>query len=319
MALANSHEAVIHAPVNERLFRDFHANCHEGVLHTPENERFCRDFHAKAMAGWLLSAIRGWFVQGRSRGHWPLVFLLALPLPSASQAATAFSLEHQGIKFDVFRLDQAEAQRLRFFWKRPDGSAYATLYALRQDLAARGEELVFAINGGIYARDRVPLGLYIENGQTLTPLNAGQGGGNFFLKPNGIFYITDQGARVVVTEAYHPAAKVRQALQSGPMLVIDGQLHPRFLPGYESRYVRNGVGVDRQGRVVFAISDGDTNFHDFGTLFRDRLDCPNALYLDGQISRMYLPALHHYALWAWRPLVTIIGLTRAQGPEQPAP
>lgn len=272
------------------------------------------------MANSMLSGIQVWLANGQRRGYWPLALFLALPfLPPSSLAATAFSVEHQGIKFDVFRLNPGEEQRLRFFWKRPDGNAYATLYALRQELAARGEQLIFAINGGIYSRERVPLGLYIENGQTLTPLSHGQGGGNFFLKPNGVFYITDQGARVVVTEGYRPLAKVRDAVQSGPMLVIDGQLHPRFLPGYESRYVRNGVGVDRQGRVVFAISDGDTNFHDFGTLFRDRLDCPNALYLDGQLSRMYLPELNHYALWAWRPLVTIIGLTQSAGQGNPTP
>jgi uncharacterized protein YigE (DUF2233 family) len=97
------------------------------------------------------------------------------------------------------------------------------------------------------------------------------------------------------------------------MLVIDGKLHPRFIPGYHSRYVRNGVGVDRGGRVFFAISDAPVNFHDFGTLFRDRLDCPNALYLDGKISQMYLPALDRYAFWAWKPFVSMIGLTEKSG------
>lgn len=246
---------------------------------------------------------------------WRLGWGLALPLllaspPGPLPAATAFSLQHQDASFDVYRLEPGEEQGLRFFWKRPDGSPYGSIQALRRDLAAQGEQLTFAVNGGIYARDLVPLGLYVENGLTLNPLSRGRGGGNFFLQPNGVFYITAEGGRVVQTEDYRPQVPVRQAIQSGPMLVIDGKLHPRFLPGYESRYVRNGVGVDRAGRVLFAISDGATNFHDFGTLFRDRLDCPNALYLDGQISQMYLPELYHYAFWTWRPLVSIIALTR---------
>ncbi len=228
-------------------------------------------------------------------------------------AATAFSIEHRETQFDVYRLEKGEEQALRLFWKRPDGTPYASLYALRQDLEARGQQLVFAVNGGIYSREMTPLGLYIQDGETLAPLNRGGGGGNFFLKPNGVFYITEQGAQVVMADTYQPAGRVLLAIQSGPMLVIKGELHPRFIPDYESRYVRNGVGVDRAGRVVFAISDGEVNFHDFGTLFRDRLDCPNALYLDGQISGMYLPELNHYALWAWRPLVSIIGLTRPMG------
>ena len=243
---------------------------------------------------------------------WPGALLMVW-MSAPAWAATAFTLEHRETQFDVYRLEKGEEQALRLFWKRPDGTPYASLYALRQDLEARGEHLEFAVNGGIYSREMAPLGLYIQDGETLVPLNRGGGGGNFFLKPNGIFYITDQGAQVVPADTYQPAGRVLQAIQSGPMLVIKGELHPRFIPDYESRYVRNGVGVDRAGRVVFAISDGEVNFHDFGTLFRDRLDCPNALYLDGQISGMYLPELHHYALWAWRPLVAIIGLVRPAG------
>ena len=251
------------------------------------------------------------------RGHrllpgW-LGTLLMVLMSAPAWAATAFTLEHRDTQFDIYRLEKGEDQALRLFWKRPDGTPYASLYALRQDLEARGQQLAFAVNGGIYSREMTPLGLYTQDGETLAPLNRGGGGGNFFLKPNGVFYITDQGAQVVMADTYQPAGRVLLAIQSGPMLVIKGELHPRFIPDYESRYVRNGVGVDRAGRVVFAISDGEVNFHDFGTLFRDRLDCPNALYLDGQISGMYLPELNHYALWAWRPLVSIIGLVRPAG------
>lgn len=248
-----------------------------------------------------------------TRRLWLLLALMPALAPLTAMAATAFSIEHRDTKHTVFRIDKGEEQGLRFFWKRPDGSAYASLSALRQDLAARGEPLRFGVNGGIYSRAMAPLGLYVEDGQTLSPINRGKGDGNFFLKPNGVFSVGDTGAQVVETDRYRPTGQVRQAVQSGPMLLIRGKLNPRFLPGYESRYVRNGVGLDRVGRVVFAISLGPVNFHDFATLFRDRLDCVNALYLDGQISQMYLPEQGHYALWAWRPLVTIIGLTRTTG------
>lgn len=229
-------------------------------------------------------------------------------------AGQALSMTHRDTPFAVFRLEAGEEPRLRFFWKRPDGRPYGGLAALAQDLAARGETLVFAINGGIYARNLTPLGLYVEQGKTLSELNTGRGGGNFFLRPNGVFFFDEQGARVVKTEEYRPRGTVRQAVQSGPMLVIDGRLHPRFLPGYHSRHLRSGVGLDRAGRVVFALSEAPVNFHDFGTLFRDRLDCPNALYLDGKIVQLYLPELGHRALWAWRPLVSLIALTAERMP-----
>jgi len=225
------------------------------------------------------------------------------------QAADAFDVTYQQTEFHVLRLAQGEEQDLRFFWRRADGSAYGGIPALRRELADHGETLRFAVNGGIYARDLTPLGLYVEDGRKLAPLQQGHGGGNFFLKPNGVFYVSDRGAGVVATDDWPPPGNVRNAVQSGPMLVIDGRLHPRFIPDYHSRYIRNGVGVDEQGRVVFAISASPVNFHDFGTLFRDRLDCPNALYLDGKISQMHLPELGRRVFWSFQPLVSIIALT----------
>lgn len=72
------------------------------------------------------------------------------------------------------------------------------------------------------------------------------------------------------------------------MLVIGGELHPRFLVDSDSRYIRNGVGVSADGRrAVFAISNRPVTFHEFGRLFRDELGLPEALYFDGSISRLY--------------------------------
>ena len=84
----------------------------------------------------------------------------------------------------------------------------------------------------------------------------------------------------------------RYATQSGPMLVIDGALHPRFLVDATSRYIRNGVGVSADGtRAYFVISDNPVTFHEFGSLFRDHLKTPNALYYDGKVSRLFAPDL----------------------------
>jgi uncharacterized protein YigE (DUF2233 family) len=250
------------------------------------------------------------------RGRLGLLLLGLIGACGLARGGEAFTVEHRDTAFDVYRLQPGEEQRLRFFWKREDGSPYGGISALRQDLASRGQELVFAVNGGIYSRELAPLGLYVENGEVLTDLSRGRGGGNFFLKPNGVFFVTDEGAAVVETDRYKPRPRVRYAVQSGPMLVIDGELHRRFIPGYHSRHVRNGVGVDDEGRVVFAISDSPVNFHDFGTLFRDRLGCVNALYLDGKISQMYLPELGRYAIWSWKPFVSIIGMSLGSEAEE---
>ncbi|MEJ2309970.1 MAG: phosphodiester glycosidase family protein [Gammaproteobacteria bacterium] len=249
----------------------------------------------------------------------PHALLVAFLLLAASPAAwplAMFSIEHEGVDYDVVRLDKGEEQRLGLYWKRADGTPYATIHALREDLGKAGKTLLFATNGGIYSKSFTPLGLYIENGRRYYRLNRSEGGGNFFLRPNGVFYITAGGAAVVDTRDYAPKRKVLHAIQSGPLLVRNGRLHPRFFESSSSLYVRNGVGVDREGRVVFAISDMPVNFHDFATLFRDRLDAPNALYLDGSISAMYAPGVNRYGGWGIHNYTSIIGLTAEEPAQQ---
>ncbi|MGB3500133.1 MAG: phosphodiester glycosidase family protein [Mesorhizobium sp.] len=150
-------------------------------------------------------------------------------------------------------------------------------------------DMIFAMNGGMYHEDMSPVGLYVEDGVVQTPLNEEDGTGNFFMKPNGVFFIDPDG-RVHVMETRAFAAQQPQVLfatQSGPMLVIDGQIHPRFEPDGASRNVRNGVGVDRAGHAVFVISRGPVSFGKLGRLMRDDLGCDDALYLDGTISALH--------------------------------
>ena len=128
-----------------------------------------------------------------------------------------------------------------------------------------------------------------------TPLNLSDGDGNFFMKPNGVFWLADGKAGVMETEAFARAGlSPREATQSGPMLVVDGRIHPRFLPDATSLQIRNGVGILPDGRVAFAISRDHVRFHDFATLFRDRLHCRNALFLDGSISSLYAPEIRRH-------------------------
>ena len=133
------------------------------------------------------------------------------------------------------------------------------------------------------------MGLHIEAGQQYAPLELSEGEGNFFLKPNGVFYVDAQGAHVVASEAYPLGAPVQLATQSGPLLVQGGALHPRFAPDSQSRAKRSGVGVRDAHHVAIAVSRGLVTFHETATLFRDALHCPDALYLDGTISDFDAP------------------------------
>ena len=141
-------------------------------------------------------------------------------------------------------------------------------------------------NAGIFEPDFTPTGLLVSGGKELHPINRENGRGNFFLQPNGVFLITDQGARVVETSEYEGTG-VREATQSGPLLVQSGKLHPKFTEGSENRALRSGVGVRDPQTVFLVISRDDVNLWTFASLFRDELECNDALYLDGVISALW--------------------------------
>jgi len=74
------------------------------------------------------------------------------------------------------------------------------------------------------------------------------------------------------------------------MLVIEGAIHPAFLPDGTSRKIRDGIGVRDDGHVVVvAIARNPVNFDSFARLFRDELGCDDALFLDGTISQLWSP------------------------------
>ncbi|HBS49112.1 MAG TPA: hypothetical protein DEA05_03015 [Rhodobacteraceae bacterium] len=218
---------------------------------------------------------------------------LAHGAPIAAEApVTCRDLTHDGIDYTVCEVDAARAD-LRLFLADSSGKPWGHFAILDAALAERGKQLGFAMNAGMYHDDRSPVGHYREGGVEVMRVVPNAGPGNFGLLPNGVFCIRPGRADVIETQdflALRPDC--RDATQSGPMLVIDGELHPRFLPDSSSRYVRNGVGTSRDGtRAVFAISRETVTFHEFGRLFRDALDLPNALYFDGNISRLYAPGM----------------------------
>lgn len=216
------------------------------------------------------------------------ISLLAAP----ALAATCRDTEFDGARFTVCEADPA-TDDIRLFLNGPEGMPLGTFDNLRASTDPR--PLAWAMNAGMYHPDRRPVGLYVEDGAEAAPLVTRDGPGNFQLLPNGVLCLGDRWARVMETLAFAEARPdCRFATQSGPMLVIDGALHPAFLPKSDSYYVRNGVGVTNDGRLIAAISNERVNFHHFARLFRDALGTPNALFLDGNISRLYAPGLDRH-------------------------
>lgn len=219
----------------------------------------------------------------------PLAALVLTLLTSAP----AWAVSCEDVTFDGARFTTCEVgadEGLRLFLNGTDGSPLGSFTAVAKHA---GGTLSFAMNAGMFNDSQRPVGLYIQDGAQVTAASDGGGYGNFGLLPNGIFCIKDDTLRVWESSAYHAAAPTcRHATQSGPMLVIDGALHPKFQPDSTSFKLRNGVGTSADGsRAVFAISNGYVSFHHFARLFRDHLRLPNALFLDGSVSRLHAPAL----------------------------
>ncbi|MFS8045782.1 phosphodiester glycosidase family protein [Rhizobium sp. BR 314] len=198
-------------------------------------------------------------------------------------------VQHLGEGYTVCIFDPA-VDDIQLFQNDRSGRPYGSFRALENDLRQDRIYVRFAMNGGMYLDDQSPVGLFIENGRELKAINTNKGWGNFHLLPNGIFYLLPGRAGIMESKAFAASGiKPFYATQSGPMLVIGGQLHPSFLADSTSLKTRNGVGVAKDGKVVFAISDGPVRFHDLATLFRDDLGCANALFLDGSISSLDIP------------------------------
>jgi uncharacterized protein YigE (DUF2233 family) len=207
-----------------------------------------------------------------------------------ANAVTCEDVTFQGNSYTACTVNAA-TEDLRLFHSDATGEIIGSFGAL--DDVYPDKTLPFAMNAGMYHQDRTPVGLYLENGVQKSGIVISDGPGNFGLLPNGVLCLTDTSAQVIESLAFVATAPTcRDANQSGPMLVIDGALHPRFLVDGTSKYIRNGVGTTADGTTtVFAISNDAVNFHSFGSFFRDYLKTPNALYFDGKVSRLHATGL----------------------------
>lgn len=238
-----------------------------------------------------------------------LVMILLLPAAFGAYSKRPSDTKDNDDNIVSYVVD-IKTQALNFYWKNEEGAKFKSIQHLKQHVEGKGLELVFATNGGMFNHDFSPKGLYVENKQILTQLDTTDGEGNFYLKPNGVFYITTNGQAVVCpSNRYVHGNHIKFATQSGPMLVVDGHIHSVFQKGSKNLNIRNGVGILPNNQVVFALSKKEINLYDFA-LFFQQLGCKNALYLDGYVSRMYLPAKNW--VQADGQFGVIIGVTKAK-------
>lgn len=222
-----------------------------------------------------------------------------------SQPATISGCQPQLFEGSRFTVCDPGAASIELVAAGKNEQPVRRLADLEASLGPRARNVMFAMNGGMYDQDGRPIGLAIVEGREVHAINTRKGGGNFHLMPNGVFQVHRDGrAEIVTSDQWKASPTIRFATQSGPMLVIDGMLHPAFGRDGSSRYIRNGVGIAPDGRPRFVISDDEVSLGKFARFFRDQLTCRHALFLDGAVSALWDPA--NYRLDVTKPLGPIL-------------
>lgn len=238
-----------------------------------------------------------------------LTLALGLTLGNAAMAQETGPCRNLSFEEQSFTVCEARAgDDLRLFLRDQDGVILGSFSRLQALIEAQGNTLAFAMNAGMFHDDRRPVGLYVENGHEQTRIVTREGPGNFGMLPNGVFCISPERFFVIESRSFNTdPPECSYATQSGPMLVIEGALHPRFLPDSDSYFIRNGVGVSDDGQTAFfVISNRPVTFHTFSRVFRDGLGVDQALFLDGSVSRLFAANLGR-SDWGF-PMGPMVGL-----------
>ena len=200
--------------------------------------------------------------------------LSASPLVSADEGQSLVqTIEHRGLSFSVASIPLNQY--------RIDLIAEPSV-----QVVAKTHNPILMMNAGMFHPDHSPVGLQIIDAAVRNPINTDDGQGNFFLKPNGVFAIGEQGAVVQATEDFDVTQSWKIATQSGPLLLQGGKYHPKVNPDSPNLHIRNGVCVS-DGVVHFVISDEPVRFYDLASLMKEVLGCQDGLYLDGAVSKLY--------------------------------
>jgi uncharacterized protein YigE (DUF2233 family) len=275
---------------------------------------------AAALLGAALLALAGCseqpagepLVRARLDGSEPEAKSTPTPTPSVAADSACRKVTFEDVPLTHCTADPAK-HRIAMANLGADKQPFASLsaFAASVDPAA----IAFAINGGMYGDDLKPLGYYVQNGERLKELDRGTGEGNFYMKPNGVFFGTGGAWRVLGSNTFFETVGDRPEFgtQSGPLLLVDGKLHPEVQDNGPSKAIRNGVAVDAGGKAHFVISDAPVSFGQLARYFRDVVKVSNALYLDGQVSSLWDPASERMDKGRVGPIIVVTKREKAAG------
>lgn len=206
---------------------------------------------------------------------------------------------HKGVEYRKFALERSDPNYnfdLKAFRFDPRENSAQVLDAGKYQLKG-AEAKTFAEKSGALAT--INANYFDEKGRPLAYLKTAVREINRLVSKHalytGVFAVRD-GAPVVMHRDEFQPAQASEALQSGPLLLLRGA-PVNTMPGL-GRYARRAVvGVDKNGRVLIAITDaalGGLSFTELQELFsnsRWQLETPDLLNLDGGGSaQLYVKA-----------------------------
>jgi uncharacterized protein YigE (DUF2233 family) len=165
-----------------------------------------------------------------------------------------------------------DASSIRMYWKDNKDVPYRTF----ERLLKTKKNIEFITGVGKFRGAFSSIGLYIENGHLLHPIKRVQNSKvNREIQPSGVFQINSDGASIAPLQTKRAYKNAIWAIQSGPMLLIDGRINAA-LPN-RTKALRNGVGIKKDGKVLFACMEA--SMREFAKHFQQK-GCLNALILE---------------------------------------
>jgi uncharacterized protein YigE (DUF2233 family) len=214
------------------------------------------------------------------------------------------SIRFKGNSYSIFSINFNDELAEHFEFVQTSGNTKVSEFVLRQknkyrnqnssSLVFNDDDDFFAITGAMYdGSDNLPPGLVINKNNEIKSLNFNSGiDGNFYMQPNGVFYINKQDVGVVESNSYSNNNNYF-AIQSGPMLIENSQIPSVVNPTSTNKRKRCAVGVSGIGQnkvVYFVCSNNDVSFYDLASFFRDKYNCSDALHLEsGVFPFIYWP------------------------------
>ena len=201
---------------------------------------------------------------------------------------------YNGSTFCAYILNP-QVETVNFHYKNKKNENFSSIENLKNSIEKAKLDIQMITNGGMYSPANEPQGLYIENKKTYKTIDTlnDKDGTNFYLFPNGVFYMdTLNNFGISSTENFikkiSDYSLIKNATQSGPMLINNGEIHKSFSKASQNEKIRSGVGITSSNQLVFLITLDDCNFYDFAICYKEIFDCNNALFLDGAISKMFI-------------------------------